>query len=452
MMKPYPSYKDSGIEWIGEIPGNWEVKKLKYTSDISPSNVDKHIYPEEIQIRLCNYTNVYYNEFITPSLEFKKGSCNQNEFDKFRLRQGDVIITKDSETPDDIGIPTLSTEDFDNVVCGYHLTLIRPKEIVGRYLFRFIQSDRIRKYFEINSDGVTRFGLGKPTIENMYIPLPPTLAQEHIVSYLDEQTQKIDELIEKTEKKIELLKEKRISLINHCVTKGLNPNVEMKDSGIEWIGEIPVIWEAIKIKYIVEINGLIRGPFGSSLKIDSFVTSGYKVYEQKNAIYKNKNLGEYYISKTKYSDLKRFTIKRNDFIMSCSGTIGKAYLFSDDYEEGIINQALLIIRFNRAKGVYHNYMSYVIDSWGFQKQIIDNSRGGAMMNLVGIDIFKNIKVPFPSFLEQQQIVEYLNEQTQKIDSTIEKESQRIELLKEYRQSLISEVVTGKIDVREEVAI
>ena len=217
-MKPYPSYKDRGVEWIGEIPRGWVVQKLKYTSSILPSNVDKHIYPEEVQVRLCNYTDVYYNEFITPSLELKKGSCNQNEFDKFKLRQGDVIITKDSESPDDIGIPTLVTKDFNDVVCGYHLTLIRPRDVVGGYLFRFIQSDRSRKYFEINSDGVTRFGLGKPTIENMVIPLPPLQEQQQIVDYLDKETTKIDTTIEKETQRIKLLKEYRQSLISNVVT------------------------------------------------------------------------------------------------------------------------------------------------------------------------------------------------------------------------------------------
>ena len=217
-LNPDVEMKDSGVEWIGEIPSGWVVQKLKYTSSILPSNVDKHIYPEEVQVRLCNYTDVYYNEFITPSLELKKGSCNQNEFDKFKLRQGDVIITKDSESPDDIGIPTLVTKDFNDVVCGYHLTLIRPRDVVGGYLFRFIQSDRTRKYFEINSDGVTRFGLGKPTIENMVIPLPPFHEQQQIVEYLDEQTKKIDSLIEKETKRLDLLKEYRQSLISDVVT------------------------------------------------------------------------------------------------------------------------------------------------------------------------------------------------------------------------------------------
>ena len=250
MMKKYDSYKDSGLEWIGEIPKGWEVKRLKYVSDVNPSNVDKHILPDEIQVRLCNYTDVYYNDFITESTELKSGSCSQMEFEKFRLEKGDVIITKDSESPDDIGIPCLVKDDFEDVVCGYHLTLIRPQTMDGGFIFRFIQSDRTRRYFEIHSNGITRYGLGKSSIENLFLPLPPLLEQNQIVSFLDTKTSLIDSLIEKTQRKIELLKEKRTSLINEVVTKGLNPNVEMKDSGVEWIGEIPCHWTVKKIKHL----------------------------------------------------------------------------------------------------------------------------------------------------------------------------------------------------------
>jgi len=217
-LDPNVEMKDSGVEWIGDIPSGWSVKRLKYTSKILPSNVDKHIFPEEIQVRLCNYTDVYYNELIDENTQLTKGSCNQNEYNKLWLREGDVIITKDSETSDDIGIPTEVKENLTDVVCGYHLTLIRPLDVVGSYIFRFIQSDRIRRYFEINSDGVTRFGLGKPTIQNMYLPIPPLQEQQQISDYLDKETSKIDKLVDIESKRIILLKEYRQSLISDVVT------------------------------------------------------------------------------------------------------------------------------------------------------------------------------------------------------------------------------------------
>ena len=217
-LNPDVKMRDSGVEWIGEIPSHWGVSKLKYSSQVLPSNVDKHIFPDEIQVRLCNYTDVYYNEKIDDSLQLKEGSCTESEFKKFLLMKGDVIVTKDSESPDDIGIPTLVNSDFKDVVCGYHLTLFRPYRVHGGYLFRFIQSTGTRRYFEVNSNGITRFSLGKSTLEDLIHPTPPQQEQEQIVEYLDEQTSIIDSTITTEEKRIELLKEYRQSLISEVVT------------------------------------------------------------------------------------------------------------------------------------------------------------------------------------------------------------------------------------------
>ena len=219
-MKRYDSYKDSGVEWIGEIPSHWKTGKLKNNSDLKISSVDKHIFEEEIQVIVCNYTDVYYNEFITSELPLRNGSCSENEYSNFILKKGDVIITKDSESPTDIGVPSLVKENLDNVVCGYHLSIIKsnPKKLVGGYLFRQLQTKRIRSYFEINSNGITRFGLGKSSVLETPLILPPISEQQQIVEYLDEQTQLIDKTISIEEKRIELLKEYRQSLISEVVT------------------------------------------------------------------------------------------------------------------------------------------------------------------------------------------------------------------------------------------
>ena len=217
-LDPNVEMKPSGVEWIADIPAHWEVKRLKYVAKILPSNVDKHIYPDEVQVRLCNYTDVYYNDCITVDTVLEKGSCKEREFTKFVLRKGDVIITKDSETPDDIGVPTVVKDALDSVVCGYHLTMIRPFSCRGEFIFRFIQSDRTRRYFELNSNGVTRYGLGKPSIENLLLPIPTDSEQRQIANFLDRKTQQIDELITAEGRKIELLKEYRQSLISEAVT------------------------------------------------------------------------------------------------------------------------------------------------------------------------------------------------------------------------------------------
>lgn len=212
--------KDSGVEWIGEIPEEWIVGKLKNFSELRISSVDKHIYEYERQVIVCNYTDVYYNEFITNELELRKGSCSEDEYYKFKLNKGDVIITKDSESPTDIGIPSLVNDDFENVVCGYHLSIIKPSKnkLVGGFLFRQLQTKRIRSYYEVSSNGITRFGLGKSSVLDTPLIIPPIQEQQEIVDYLNKHTKEIDDLVSMEQNKIELLKEYRQSLISEVIT------------------------------------------------------------------------------------------------------------------------------------------------------------------------------------------------------------------------------------------
>jgi type I restriction enzyme S subunit len=219
-LNPNVKMKDSGVEWIGEIPESWVVGKLKNNIDLKISSIDKHIYEDERSVIVCNYTDVYYNEFITSNLELRKGSCSEDEYKKFKLNKGDVIITKDSESPKDIGVPSLVKDELDNVVCGYHLSILKPikNKLDGGFLFRQLQTKRIRNYYEVCSNGITRFGLGKLSVLETPLIIPSIKEQEEIVEYLDRQTKEIDDLVVMEQKKIELLKEYRQSLISEVIT------------------------------------------------------------------------------------------------------------------------------------------------------------------------------------------------------------------------------------------
>jgi type I restriction enzyme S subunit len=200
------------------------MKKLKYLSTINASNVDKKIEDGESSVLLCNYTHVYYNEFITKNIEFDIGSCNEREREKFELKRGDLIITKDSETPDDIGVPSVVLEDLPGVVCGYHLYLIRVDEtqVLSRFVHRFLQSSMVQSQFEVESKGVTRYGLSKPYVENLVIPIPPIPEQERIVEFLDEENRKIETDIRVKQESIKRLEEFRHSLVSSVVVGGVN--------------------------------------------------------------------------------------------------------------------------------------------------------------------------------------------------------------------------------------
>jgi type I restriction enzyme S subunit len=295
------------------------------------------------------------------------------------------------------------------------------------------------------SIGVSYPGIQTEKLMSIKVLLPPTNEQSQIVSFLDTKTQKIDELIEKTEQKIELLKEKRTSLINHCVTKGLNPNVEMKDSGVEWIGEIPSHWIRTKMKYVVHIFGRIgyRG-----YTTEDIVNEGEGVITiSPSNIREDKFSTENstYLSWEKYHESPEIQIFTNDIILVKTGsTIGKTSIIPNNVPEMTINPQLVVLKNIR---LFPKYLYYQT-TCRFIKESFDIEQTGSSTPTISQEKMNEFPILNPSNDEQIQIVEYLDEQTQKIDSTIEKETQRIELLKEYRQSLISEVVTGKVDVRD----
>ena len=206
---------------------NWVTKRLKYISDLRFSNVDKHTIEGEEIVRLCNYVDVYKNDFITNDLELMKASATLAEIDKFSVLKNDIIITKDSETPEDIAVPTLVIEDLENVVCGYHLALIRADEtqILSEYLFRVFQSKKINSHFRIGATGVTRVGLSLDDITGVSIPFPKSLSeQSQIIKHIKTETTTIDTAIAKTLKEIELIKEYKEAMIAEAVMGKVNYN------------------------------------------------------------------------------------------------------------------------------------------------------------------------------------------------------------------------------------
>ncbi len=419
MIQRYSAYKDSGVEWIGEIPEHWEVKRVKYISAVKVSSVDKHVFDDEIPVVLCNYTDVYKNEFINSEVLKSSGSCSQEELSKFSIKKGDVLITKDSEDPADMGVPAFVNDELEDTVCGYHLAILRTHEqdLKGAFLFRQLQTKYLRNYFEINSFGITRFGLGKSAIESLLSLIPPISEQTQIVEFLEAKTSLIDRLIAVKERRIELLKEKRTALINHAVTKGLNPNVKMKVSGIEWIGDIPEHWEVKKLKYLGSISS------GDTVSSELIIDDGQFPVYGGNGI-----LG--YYSRFNY-DYGVLSIGR------VGEKCGNVHLIT---EKCWINDNSLVFN-NRYDTTDIRFVFYSLSI-----RNLNSLRNQNTQPLITGTMIKNEYLLTPPHSEQQQIVEYLDQETKKIDNLVNLEQRKINLLKEYRQALISEAVTGKIKV------
>jgi type I restriction enzyme, S subunit len=193
----YEVYKDSGVEWLDEVPTHWALRRLKRVADVRLSNVDKHTVEGQESVSLCNYLDVYRNDRITGAIEFMQATAPAEQIDRLALRAGDCIITKDSEDPSDIGIPAYVEEIAPRLVCGYHLALMRPdnRQCIGLFLHYLFRSEFARATFEVASRGLTRYALGKYSIDNFEFALPPKPEQAAIAAFLDRETAKIDALV-----------------------------------------------------------------------------------------------------------------------------------------------------------------------------------------------------------------------------------------------------------------
>ena len=212
--------KNTGLDWYPKVPSHWSLRRVKHIAKISPSNVDKKKYDNQDNVRLANYVDVYSNDRITEDMELMVATASENEIAKFSLFAGDLIITKDSESWKDIAVPAFVPKTMEGVVCGYHLTLIRPnqKHVLGEYLFRTYQALGVRDQYHYNANGVTRYGLGLYWVNNGVVPVPPLDEQRKIAEYIDDNLQTMESIEENILFEIEKLKQFRMSLISAAVT------------------------------------------------------------------------------------------------------------------------------------------------------------------------------------------------------------------------------------------
>ena len=443
-MSRYQEIRDSKIDWIGKIPSHWNIDKIKY---IFFQRKEKNN-----PIQTDNILSLTIQQGVIPISEKNSGGNKpKDDLSKYNLTyEGDIVMNSMNVIVGSVGISNYfgvvspvyyvlrQINSEENIRYYHHLfrTKIFQKSLMG--LGNGILIKKTESSGKLNT---IRMRIPIDKLNQVIIPHPPSSEQTQIVFFLDIKTQKIDELIKKTEQKIKLLKEKRTSLINHCVTKGLNPNVEMKDSGVEWIGDIPCHWKVSKFKY----DTLTPVQYGINISSDNYIDEGIRfirITDINEDGTLNPNNGKYLID----DDVpEEFLLKKFDVLFCRSGhTVGKSYLHN---VEGDHTSGGYLVRFNFGSYETSKFIFYLSKTHFYWDWIKLNTVVSTIENVNG-DKYQNFVYPKPSLSEQNEIVEYLDEQTQKIDFTIEKETQRIELLKEYRQSLISEVVTGKVDVRD----
>ncbi len=436
-----PETKNSGIEWIGEIPKHWKVIRLKYVALANPSNIDKKSVEGETSVQLCNYMDVHKNEFITADMSFMSATATDSQIAKFSLKKGDVIATKDSEDTEDIAIPAVVKEDLDGVVCGYHLTHIKPipDRLSGFYLFRLFQSDTFNKQFTVKANGVTRYGLSTDAFNDAFICLPPIDEQVAIANYLDVKTTLIDETISKKERLIQLLQEERTALINKAVTRGLDDTVPLKNSGVEWLGMIPEHWEMKKLKFLIKKIGSGVTPKGGA---EVYERSGIPLIRSQNVYFDGLKLEDVaYITEMIHQSMTGTHVKTGDVLLNITGaSIGRCYFVEDWLGEANVNQHVCIIR--PSSNLNTKFLYFVLASSLGQTQI-DRVQNGSNREGLNFEQIRNFVIPTPSVETQEKIVVALTHKIKIIDEAISKEMSSISFLQEYRTALINEVVTGK---------
>ena len=425
MENRYDKYKDSGIAWIGEIPVHWEVKRLKNVSDFNPQN-DQSI---------SNFSEVGYlpmerlkNGYMLPSVI---NVCNLTQGLTF-FKDNDIVMAKVTPCFENGNI-AIAKNLINN--CGFgssELFIFRVRSINRKYFFYLLQEEKIKEVCKSTMTGTGGLKRISPTfMRNLLLPIPQTLEQQSIATYLDQKCGEIDELITLQEEMITKLQSYKQSVITEAVTKGLDKNVPLKDSGIEWIEAIPEHWNTYQLKRCSKfINGYAfnSNHFNKDKGIP-VIRIGDILNEQisfENIVYVQEN-----------NELEKFIVHKNDILIAMSGaTVGKIGVYCSN-DKVYINQRVGIIRVTQ-----YNYIKRMFSTNGFIDYINLSSAGSAQAN-ISSDGILNFYIPVPPINEQQSIADYLDQKCSEIDELISIKQQKIEKLKDYKKSLIFECVTGK---------
>jgi type I restriction enzyme, S subunit len=423
MKETYPKYKSSGVEWIGEIPKHWKVGKLyqygKLYSGSTPLSTEEK-YWENGDIPWMSSGEI--NKKIIREIDGRitqlgREKCNSPMLPVHTVMMG---LNGQGKTKGTVGILEIETT-CNQSLCG----IVFNNEVIPYYQYYFLET----QYYNLRGlvgEG-QREGISVSFLKLYPTIIPPVPEQEQIVKYLDEKTSQIDGLISVTEKKIELLKQKRTSLINEVVTKGLNKDVELKDSGVEWIGEIPSHWSFVKLKYEYNIQ---KGKLPS------------EVFEEPSEDLIPYLSMEYLRDKGEPKYVKQtggVFINEGDLLILWDGSNSGEILKG---KKGILSSTTGVLK-KIGIQINEDYSYYILKC--IEPEIRNNTVGMGIPHVDG-DFIRSLSLLTPPLPEQEQIVKYLDTQTTEIDKLVSIEQRRIETLKEYRQSLISEVVTGKIKV------
>ena len=431
MAQRYDTYKDSGVQWLGEIPGHWGCVRLKNLGTCQ-NGVSKggdyfgEGYP------FVSYSDAYKN-IVLPTIV--KGLARSTEDDRiaYSVEKGDVLFTRTSETIDEIGYASTCLETIKDSVFAGFLIRFRPNtcSIIPGYYKYYFRSMHLRKFFTKEMNIVTRASLSQQLLGQLKVLVPSIDEQKTISSYLDDKCGKIDEWIDKKQKEVELLGEMKQRVIADAVTRGLNPNVKMKPTNIPWLPEVPEHWRFLRNKTFLKMTDEKVGT-RKDITLLSLTKQGVII----------RDLSE---GKGKFpKDFDTYLVVKPNNLVFC--------LFDIDETPRTVG---LVHNYGMLTGAYTNFEvdeTIVLPEFAYMYYLqVDNIKGlrpyyTGLRKVVKSTTFQQLRMPIPPLSEQHAIVSYITERTAKIDKLVENVNREIENLKEYKQRLISDVVTGQIKV------
>lgn len=436
-MERYEKYKNSGIEWIGEIPEKWSLKRLKYLVSLNDETLSEKT-DDETLIDYIEIGDLKNGVIGSTEYRFENAPSRARRI----VRSGDVIV---STVRTYLKAITQISDDKDGYIASTGFAVLRPKDINSRFLGYYSHSPFFIDSTIANSVGVTYPAINASNILEFPIQIPTPEEQITIANHLDRKTAEIDELIADKKSLLELYEEEKTAIINQAVTKGINPDAPMKDSGIEWLREIPEHWEVKRIRHVAQIFGRIgyRGYKTTDLvtKGEGAITispSNMKAYHME---FENCT----YLSWEKYEESPEIMIHNDDILFVKTGsTYGKVSFVENLPEKATINPQIIVLK---QISCNNKYLWYVLKSSNIIYQVERTVVGGTIPTISQAKI-NNYEFPKPSDEEQTEIVTFIDNEINRVDKTINRTKKLIDLLTEYRTVLISEVVTGKIKVTE----
>ena len=446
-LKPYPAMKDSGVEWLGAVPEHWEVRRLGQIGRLSKGNGGNKEDEVSLGVPCVRYGDLYttHTHFILKSRSFVSMAKAE---DYTPITFGDVLFAASGETIDEIGKSAVNLMQSE-ACCGGDVILFRSeRQVEARYMGYATDCRPAAAQKATMGRGITVKHVYGDQLKYLTLALPPLPEQSAIVRYLDHADRRIRRYIRAKQKLIPLLEEQKQAIIHQAVTRGLDPNVRLKPSGVEWLGDVPEHWEVVALRYVATKFGSGVTPRGGATMYE---VTGIPFLRSQNIHFDGIHLeGVVRIPQDLHDTLAGTHVKPGDVLLNITGaSIGRVCSVPDNFEEGNVNQHVCIIRPKRGR-VLPGFLAAFLSTPFMQREIRFEQNGASREGLT-LHSIRGFKVALPTAAEQQHILDEIRGQTGQLAVATATAQGEVDLLREYRTRLIADVVTGKLDVREAAA-